>query len=70
MSIPWPTRFFNGNCRLDQEDRDKLSHAVIAIAGLGGIGCPAVEILTRNAVGNFRLADIDQYEPSNARQLS
>jgi len=54
---------------LDNADQERLAQAVVAFAGLGGIGCPAVEVMARNALGYFRLADLDQYEYSNARQL-
>jgi len=54
---------------LDATDHRTLAQATVAIAGLGGIGCPAMEVLARNAVGAFVLADIDCFDATNARQL-
>jgi len=48
----------------------KLRNAVVAQAGLGGVGGIALEMLARAGVGTFRLLDRDVFEISNLnRQL-
>ena len=54
---------------LDKTDEQLLSNATIAIAGIGGIGSPALEVLVRNGIPNIRIADYDYYDASNCRQL-
>jgi len=54
---------------LDEQDQQALQRATVAIAGLGGIGAPALELLARNGVQHFRLADGDCYDDTNCRQL-
>ena len=48
----------------------KIKNAVVGVAGIGGGGCIAVEMLARLGVGTLRLADPDRFEWSNLnRQL-
>ena len=55
---------------ISQNELSVLKKAGVAIFGLGGVGSPCVEILSRLAVGNFFLVDGDVYEKSNTnRQL-
>ena len=52
------------------DEVDRLKQAVVAIAGLGGVGCIVVEMLARLGITNFRLADPERYELTNLnRQL-
>jgi sulfur carrier protein ThiS adenylyltransferase len=44
---------------------EKVSHAVVGIAGLGGLGSTAAVALARLGVGTMILADFDVVEPSN-----
>ena len=49
---------------------DRLAHAHVAVAGLGGVGCMAAEALCRAGVGPLTLIDDDVYETTNLnRQL-
>lgn len=49
---------------------DRLATAHVIVAGLGGVGCIAVESLARAGVGRLTLIDMDKYETSNLnRQL-
>ena len=48
-----------------QEGCNKLSQAVVVVAGNGGIGCQVIEILARAGVGSFRLIDPDVFDISN-----
>ena len=48
-----------------QEGCNRLSRAVVVVAGNGGIGCQAIEILARAGVGTFRLIDPDVFDISN-----
>lgn len=42
-----------------------LENAVVAVAGVGGIGAWAAEALVRMGIGKLRLADLDAYEIHN-----
>ena len=49
---------------------DNLKNKTVAVFGLGGVGCYAVEALARSGVGNLVLIDCDKYSQSNLnRQL-
>lgn len=55
---------------LNAEEQEKLRHACVAIAGLGGTGGFQAQALARLGVGRFKLADPDSFEISNMnRQL-
>ncbi len=52
------------------ENLDKLSEAHVLVAGLGGVGAAAVEMIARAGVGNISIVDADTVEASNRnRQL-
>lgn len=53
---------------LNKKDQKKIQNATIAVAGIGGIGSFIVEFLVRNGISHFKIADLDPYEPTNARQ--
>lgn len=54
---------------LSDEDKFKLAKARIALAGVGGIGCPLLELLVRNGIQHLKIADRDTYKKTDARQL-
>ena len=43
----------------------KIQEAKVLIIGMGGLGCPAVEFLTRSGIGTLGLADYDKVGLSN-----
>jgi molybdopterin/thiamine biosynthesis adenylyltransferase len=53
---------------LGQEGQDKLTHASIAIIGLGGLGAVAAAYLTMAGVGSIRLVDQDTVETHNLQR--
>lgn len=57
--------FFNSVLLFSEDDMKQLTNSKVAIAGIGGIGSIATEMLTRNGIGNLRVADIDPYEDKN-----
>jgi molybdopterin/thiamine biosynthesis adenylyltransferase len=50
---------------LTGDEQEKLKHACVAIAGVGGAGGFQVQTLARLGVGSFRLADMDTFTMSN-----
>jgi len=48
-----------------QIEQDRLRHARIAIAGLGGVGGAHLLTLTRLGVANFTIADFDDFDVHN-----
>lgn len=50
---------------LDQDNFDIIQNQVIAIFGLGGVGCTAIEALARTGFKNFSIIDFDVVEASN-----
>lgn len=48
-----------------QVEQDRLRHARIAIAGLGGVGGAHLLTLTRLGVANFTIADFDDFDVHN-----
>ena len=53
---------------LGQECQDKLTHASVAIIGLGGLGAAAAAYLTMAGVGRIRLVDQDTVETHNLQR--
>ena len=43
----------------------KIQEAKVLIIGMGGLGCPAAEFLTRSGIGSLGLADYDRVGLSN-----
>ena len=43
----------------------KIRNAKVLIIGMGGLGCPAAEFLTRSGIGTLGLADYDKISLSN-----
>ena len=63
-------RFSRTELVLGSEAIGKLQKSRVAVFGLGGVGCYAVEALARAGVGALDLIDSDVYVPSNLnRQL-
>ncbi|MBR6737355.1 MAG: tRNA threonylcarbamoyladenosine dehydratase [Clostridia bacterium] len=53
-----------------EENALKLKNMHVAVFGLGGVGCYAVEALARSGIGAITLVDCDSYSKSNLnRQL-
>lgn len=50
---------------LTPEEQQKLSHATVAVPGMGGVGGSHLITLTRTGVGRFHMADFDIFEPAN-----
>ncbi len=50
---------------LTPEEQGRLRSLVVAVAGCGGVGAPAAHFLARLGVGELRLADPEEFEPSN-----
>lgn len=48
----------------------KLEHSCIGVAGLGGVGGIAFELLVRAGVGRIKMADAGFFEESNANRQS
>lgn len=55
---------------LGTEKLERLKNANVLVAGLGGVGATAAELICRAGVGKMTLVDYDTVEPSNRnRQL-
>lgn len=50
---------------LGEEGTEKLNGASVLIAGLGGVGGYACEVLARAGIGRFVIIDFDVVEPTN-----
>jgi molybdopterin/thiamine biosynthesis adenylyltransferase len=46
-------------------EQERLKHARVAIAGLGGVGGIYLITLARLGLGKFNIADFDRFEPAN-----
>jgi len=62
--------FYNSSLLFSDETMERISTSTVAIAGVGGVGSIATEMLARLGIGNFVIADPDTYEEHNFnRQL-
>lgn len=50
---------------LTLEEAELLAQSTVAIAGLGGVGGAHLEVLARQGIGGFTLADPDTFEQAN-----
>lgn len=50
---------------VSDEEQGRISAARVAIAGLGGVGGAHLLTLTRLGIGNFHIADFDQFDIHN-----
>ncbi|HMK93406.1 MAG TPA: ThiF family adenylyltransferase, partial [Thermoleophilia bacterium] len=50
------------------EEQARIQSLVVAIAGCGAMGAAAAHFLARLGVGELRLADPEEFEPSNANR--
>lgn len=50
---------------ISKEEQVKLKNATVGIAGLGGIGGATAMVLTRAGIGNYLLADLDEFDYPN-----
>ena len=48
----------------------KIKNSKVLIVGLGGLGCPVVEYLSRTGVGTIGLIDHDKIDLSNIHRQS
>lgn len=53
---------------LSQQEQDRLKHALVVIAGCGGVGGLHAHTLTRLGVGRFRIADPDTFSLANTNR--
>ncbi|MFH0702034.1 MAG: ThiF family adenylyltransferase [bacterium] len=62
--------FYSSLLLFSEKDMEKLSKSAVSIAGIGGVGAIASEMLVRNGIANLKLADPELYEEPNLnRQL-
>jgi len=64
-NFDYDTAFIKNRGFISQNEQQTLKQARIAIAGLGGTGGSQVAALSRLGIGNFNLADFDEYELKN-----
>ena len=48
----------------------KIQDAKVLIIGMGGLGCPAAEFLTRSGIGTLGIVDYDKVSLSNIHRQS
>lgn len=64
-NFDYDTAFLRNKGFISLEEQQKLKASRVAIAGLGGTGGTQVAALSRLGIGNFNLADLDEYELKN-----
>jgi sulfur-carrier protein adenylyltransferase/sulfurtransferase len=50
---------------VSKEEFEKLHQTCVSIPGLGGVGGAHIEILARQGIGKFKIADFDKFELAN-----
>jgi adenylyltransferase/sulfurtransferase len=66
-----PDRCLSANIRaIGMGGQRKLSRSTIGVAGLGGVGGIAFELLVRSGVGSIKISDGGFFEQSNANRQS
>ena len=50
--------------------QNKITNAKVLIIGMGGLGCPVAEFLTRSGVGLLGIVDHDRISLSNIHRQS
>ena len=50
------------------DEQTRLSHARVAVAGLGGVGGIHFLTLVRMGIGAFNIADLDEFSEVNANR--
>ena len=59
-------RLFDRNYGMGPKQQQELIRkSTVAVAGTGGVGGITAELLTRMGIGSLRLADPEEYEPTN-----
>jgi molybdopterin/thiamine biosynthesis adenylyltransferase len=61
----YDTAFMRNRGFISLAEQEKLKQTRVAIAGLGGTGGAQLAALSRLGIGNFNLADLDEYELKN-----
>ena len=61
----WPERYVRNAGSFTTAEQGELLHAVVAVAGCGGLGGYIAQFLGRMGVGELRLFDPDSFEMSN-----
>lgn len=57
--------FYNSSLLFSEKSMEILQKSKVAMAGLGGVGAITAEMLARQGIGNFKVADSDLYEQKN-----
>ena len=57
--------FYNSSLLFSNENIEKIKNSKISIAGVGGVGSIATEMLARLGVNNLKIADPDTYHEQN-----
>lgn len=66
MTAPQPAEWEERTCQLLGHNAiDKLKRATVFVAGVGGVGGYAVEVLARSGIGHLIIADADAVSPTN-----
>lgn len=57
--------FSRNNGITSLQEQERLKHATVAIAGMGGVGGDYLITLARAGIGNFKISDFDDFEVGN-----